>query len=170
MISISTLPETILSPEKKAEIPLYNAYVHPIFTQDWRMFYPCATTEGKFKMKIHYKEEVIDWFYITENDYKWYKWLRFTHHGELCLIEFNYGNWLWYDLKMLGWVIGDPSTHDIKDFKSTYSYHQLKNYAYSMALRMRDEQPVKVEVICEIRDVVSDKMDVFKFPDYTWKK
>jgi hypothetical protein len=167
LISISTVPEPLLSFESKKK---FDVYLSPIFTQDWRMFYPCPTTEGRFKMKIHYDDEVVDWFYPTTEDRKWYRRLRMTHHGELALAEFNYAHWVIGDLTDLGWVIGEPSTQgNIDDFESTFSYRRVKIYAYAIGLKIRDKAPDRVELVCEMTDVISGKSDEFKFPDYEWK-
>ncbi|MCB9223573.1 MAG: DUF5819 family protein [Crocinitomicaceae bacterium] len=147
-----------------------SPYLEPLFTQRWSMFYPCPVAEGKFKMKFYFEDDTTGWVYPTKEDYKWYKILRFSHHGELTLLESNMAFYVIRDIHDLGWEIGELKTQNIEDFRQKGSYRMVKNYAKAIAVKRKGEDPIRVDVICELHEVINDTRGELVFPPYTWNK
>jgi hypothetical protein len=166
MISIYACPEQIMPASAKSFV---SPYVQPIFTQRWNMFYPCPRASGRFNVRITYEDEQTDWFFPTDTDIKWYKRLRFTHHGEIVLLESGYIYWTYNDLIDLGWDFNtDLSQEKKEEFKSSYSYDKVRNYMKAIAVKEKGKDPIKVEVKVNYRSTVTGQEAEFEFPEYTW--
>ena len=74
------------------------------------------------------------------------------------------------ELMLLGWEIEGPDLKDPNVVKNTYVYSALKNYSRAIAYRKTGKEAKEIELICEFKDVITDKSDQFIFPTFRWKK
>ncbi|MBD3637107.1 MAG: hypothetical protein HUJ25_07140 [Crocinitomicaceae bacterium] len=146
-----------------------NPYVTPLFQQDWSMFAPCPYVEGKLRVKIIYEDETTDWFYPNDNAKKWHRYLRFSHHGDLVILETNLMHFVYMDMVELGIEIGEPiPEHLISIYKDTRSWNLIRKYVYGVSKNRSEREPIQIKVIAELHNVITDKSGELELPTFKW--
>ena len=148
---------------------LVSPYVTPLFEQSWSMFAPCPVVNGKIWVKIEYKDEVVDWFDPRENDRKWHKWLRCSHHGDRILLEANVLHYIWAEAEEFGLAYDEPIPESlIEAFRETAGYVYAKRYSYGVARNYADKEPEKIWVRAEMENLKTGDSGSFELPPMTW--
>ncbi|UKN03004.1 DUF5819 family protein [Paracrocinitomix mangrovi] len=140
-------------------------YVTPFFMQSWSMFAPCPVVKGRVKLNIVTENDSTGWFYATENYESGYDYLRFTHHGDIMLMEANIIHWINYDKRDIGLKLNEPIPDDYVEFvKKGNGYWMLKKFSRRIAEIKLGEKSSRVYSIIELEDVKSGESGIIEYP------
>ena len=147
-----------------------SPYVSPIFEQQWSMFAPCPLVEGKIKMNIQHKDGETGWIHPANQANDWHRILRFTHHGEIALLEANLIYWVNYDRVDFALKYDEDFDEEIFSIfsKEASSYHFLKRYVVGVSGNLGIEA-ISAEVICELENVKTGEGGELRYPSYKFK-
>ena len=106
-----------------------NYYVSPLFSQSWSMFAPCPLTDNYLEYKLYFDGDSTELIKPSETNFKFHSVLRFTHHGDLAVGEYNLLYWIKLELDQLGirpnQILNDD---ELQKFKRSDGSFYLKNY------------------------------------------
>lgn len=141
-----------------------NYYVSPLFNQKWGMFAPCPLTAHQLKFILYFDDKVTDTIVPSVDYFKYHSWLRFSHHGDLAIGEYNMMYWVKIDLDDLKIKPNATIIESQKQkFYKTRGYYYLKNYLNGYALKYYEKKPIKADVILNYYNVKNHQLNTYNF-------